>query len=96
MRYRVPWPYVEVIWEDAVAHNESWVDIKNENVDTELVITRGWLVKEKEGYVSIASSVAGEKSGEDQVGNVASIPRGMIKSMRNISVVKARAKKDVC
>lgn len=90
--YRIPFPYYEVLWEDATANNDSWIH-KDEEVTTALIYTRGWLVNDKPAFISIASSVSGDGDGEDMVGNVATIPRGMIKNMREVRVVAPRKKK---
>jgi hypothetical protein len=88
--------YVEVIWEDAVAHNETWVDLSTEAVPTLLVLSRGWLVHDDadDSYISIAASIPAPGCDDQTVGNVTSIPRGMIREMRDIKVSKPRQKKD--
>ena len=88
---KLKWRYVEVVWDDATSHNESWVH-KDEEVTPETVVTRGWLVADKETYVSIASSVSIDPD-DEVVGNVATIPRGMIKTMRELRVSTVKAKK---
>ena len=84
-KYKPPYKYVECLWEDASAHNDTWVH-KDEEITPEMVLTRGWLCTDKPGFISIASSVSAQKEGEELVGNVATIPRGMIKELREISV----------
>ena len=83
--------YVEVIWDDATSHNESWVS-KDEEVLPATVVTRGWLVADKETYVSLASSVSTDPE-DIMVGNVSTVPRGMIKSMRDLRVSTAKPTK---
>ena len=83
--------YVEVVWDDATAHNESWVE-EDEECLPATIITRGWLISDKPTHVSVASSVCHDPE-DKTVGNVATIPRGMIKTMRDLRVTTAKAKK---
>ncbi len=83
--YKPPYKYVEVVWEDATSNSESWVHI-NDIVAPERVVTRGWLVKETEKAVTLASSVSLEEDFEETVGNTMTVPVGMIVSRRELRV----------
>lgn len=89
--YKPPYPYMEVVWDDASSNSESWVDIADV-VEPERVITRGWLVKKTERAITLASSVALEEKYEDSVGNTMTVPLGMIISQREIRVSNASSK----
>lgn len=88
-KYKVPYPLVEIIWDDAASNSETWTTIKDA-APPEQVITVGYLVKERKRYVCVASSVANEDCHEDQIGNTMTIPRGMIVSMREIKPATIR------
>jgi hypothetical protein len=94
----VPYKFVEIIWDDASSNSESWANIKD-IAEPEQVISRGWLVKETgepgsiEGYVCVAASLSNEELAEEVVGNTMTVPRGMIVSMRELSVRTTKPKK---
>jgi hypothetical protein len=90
-KYVPPYPFVEVIWDDAASNSEAWVH-KDDIAAPEQVITRGWLIKEDERSIAVASSVSNIEEFEDTVGNTMTIPKGMIVSRRNIKVANARSK----
>lgn len=90
--YRPPYKFVEVVWEDASSNSETWVHTKDIAAPEE-VITRGWLVRDEEKYVALASSVANEDLEEDHVGNTMTIPRGMIMMMRELKLTTVKVKK---
>jgi hypothetical protein len=96
--YKVPYKFVEIIWDDASSNSESWANIKD-IAEPEQVISRGWLVKETgepgsiEGYVCVAASLSNEELAEEVVGNTMTVPRGMIVSMRELSVRTTKPKK---
>lgn len=91
--YAPPYPFVEVIWNDAASNSETWVPIA-EISGIEQVITRGWLVKETEAFLAIAGSVSNENLEVDQVGNTISIPIGMIVSRRELRLSTLKPKKE--
>lgn len=90
--YAPPYPFVEIVWDDAASNSETWVTA-DAITAPEQVITRGWLVKETEGYVALAGSVANEELDEDHVGNTMTIPKGMVVSRRELRLSTARPKK---
>lgn len=92
---KIPFRFVEVLWEDAASHNASWADleeVEKDGIGTVMVLTRGWLIKERERYVSIAGSVFADDEDSEQVGNITSIPRGMIRHIKDLKIVTARKK----
>lgn len=89
--YRPPYKFIEVIWDDAASNSDAWVH-KDDIALPEQVITRGWLIKEDERSVAIASSVSNVEEFEDTVGNTMTIPRGMIISRRELKVSNASVK----
>lgn len=90
--YTPPYPFVEIVWDDAASNSETWVAIAD-ITGPEQVITRGWLVKETATHVCIAGSVANEELDVDYVGNTMTIPLGMIVSRRELRLSTARPKK---
>lgn len=91
MAWRIPYPIVEVIWEDAASNSESWVDL-DDIAEPEKVNTTGFLVKETDVYVTVATSVSMEEDKIKTVGNTMTIPKGMIVSRREVRVTNARSK----
>lgn len=92
--YKIPFPLVEVVWNDASSNSESWVSIKDIQ-PPEQVITVGWLVLDVpgvHGYVSIASSLSNEELHEEVVGNTMTIPRGMIVRQRIVAMREVKPK----
>lgn len=69
-------PLVEIVWDDAAAHENGWSNVVT--TEPQLVLTVGFLIYCKRDYVVIASDVDedGGHNGRTQ------IPRGMVKSMR--------------
>ncbi|WP_315728721.1 MULTISPECIES: hypothetical protein [unclassified Bradyrhizobium] len=89
--YVPPHPFVEVIWDDASSKTE-WVPPADAG-GLERVLTRGFLVKEDNRMIAIAGSVAGEQVEVETVGDVISIPKGMIVARRELVVAAKRARK---
>lgn len=87
-----PYKFYEIVWDDATSNSESWVHL-NDIDEVERVITRGWLVKETDRALTIANSISAQEDKMDTVGNVMTIPRGMIITQREIKVTSARPKK---
>lgn len=90
--YAPPYPFVEVIWDDAASNNSAWIEV-SEVCGPEQVMTRGFLVKETESYVVVAGSVANEELDNEAVGNTMTIPKGMIVSRRELRLSTAKPKK---
>lgn len=90
-KWAIPYPLVEVIWDDASSNSESWVHV-NDVVAPERVNTTGFLVKETDKAITIAASVSMEEAFIDTVGNTMTIPKGMIVSQREVRIVNARSK----
>lgn len=90
--YRPPFPFVEIVWDDAASNSESWTVIAD-IAGPEQVITRGWLVKQTDKAVSVAASVANEDLHDEAVGNIMTIPIGMIVSRRELTLSTKRVKK---
>lgn len=89
--YQPPYPFVEVVWDDAASNSATWVT-PSEIAGPEKVITRGWLIKETPTYVAIAGSVANEAIENETVGSTMTIPKGMIVSRRELRLATARPK----
>jgi hypothetical protein len=87
----IPYPIVEVIWDDAAStQSGAWVAI-SEIVPPERINSTGFMVKDCPTYVSITSSVAAEGESETVTSTV-TIPRGMIVSIREVKLTNARRK----
>lgn len=80
--------FLEVEWGDAVS-NDGWVTL-TEDTAPQVVISRGWLVKRTDNYLTLASSVYPENA--ETVGSTQTIPCGMIISSRELKVSNARSK----
>lgn len=90
-KWKIPYPIVEVIWDDAASNSQSWVDL-DDIVEPEQVNTTGFLVKETDEYVTVAASVSNEEDHIKTVGNTMTIPKGMIVSRREVKIINARSK----
>jgi len=85
-------PFVEVVWDDATVTGGAWVGLDDIS-DPERVISRGWLVKENEAALYLAASVANEDMEEHTVGNVMTIPVGMVITRRVLRITKPAKEK---
>ena len=83
MKYR--FALLEIQWDDATA-NSDWQHPSSINPVPEIAVTVGFLVKETDGHIVIASTDGGEASG---VTASMQIPKKMIISRRTL----ARARK---
>lgn len=89
--FRIPYPIVEIIWNDAASNSESWVDL-DDVAEPETVNTTGFLVKETDTFVTVAASVSTMEDFIKTVGNTMTIPKGMIVSRREVRLTNARRK----
>ena len=78
--------FVEVEWVDAKFSGE-W-EAPDGLVEPGLCRTRGWLVKETDDYIVLASTV-GEEGDEDVIGTCV-LPRVMVKRIRRLKVSYGR------
>lgn len=89
--------YVEVVWLDANS-SEAWQQV-DAVAQTETCVTRGWLIHEDDTSIIVAGTV-GLVRGlnpsviEDVCGTLA-IPKGMIQSMKDWPVRRAKKVKAV-
>lgn len=90
-KFKIPYPLVEVIWNDAASNSDAWVHV-SEIATPEKVNTTGFLVKETDEYITIAGSVSTDPDFIENVGNTMTIPIGMIVSRREVRLVNARSK----
>ncbi len=67
---------VEIKWEDA-ASSHGWEELEETDIEEELALTVGFLIKENGSRVVIAATC-----GTTDSNNRIQIPRGMIRSMR--------------
>lgn len=74
--------YVEVEWDDAISACE-WCDLAHVPKVVPCV-SRGWLIIDTKAQVSVASTMQMVDGG--QVGEIISIPRGMVKRIRKLKV----------
>ncbi len=89
MAWKIPYPLVEIIWDDATSNSDSWVHLDEISAPAR-VNTTGFLVKETELAVTIAGSVAADEESISTVGNTMTIPLGMIVSRTALKIVKQR------
>lgn len=90
--YEVPYPMMEIVWDDASSHSETWVHLNTLEGALEPVRTLGYLVKETRKAYTIVGSVPNEDLVEDDltVGNTMIIPKGMVVSARVVSLATVR------
>lgn len=77
-RLKVPFPLIEIHWDDAATMVQGWEPAAEIRLDEQICVTVGFLVKETEQHLMIASTVDmdGNTNGRFQ------IPRQMIRSQR--------------
>lgn len=75
MKY--PYPLVEVVWVDAET-GHGWEEEDETEPMLPVVVTAGFLLKQTEELVCIASSVSATKNHNGRI----SIPTGMVKSLK--------------
>lgn len=90
-KWKIPYPLVEVIWDDAASNSASWVDV-DDVAKPEQVNTTGFLVKETDTYITVAGSVSNDEENIKNVGSTMTIPKGMIVSRREVKISNARSK----
>lgn len=74
--------HVVVVWLDIAGRDDAWMDISDaKGLKPGRMITSGWLVKESEDHIVIASSLDTQ---EGLAGNVNAIPRCVIESIQKI------------
>lgn len=81
--------YWEIVWDDAVSNSEEWLDIAD-IAEPMRVTSRGWKVKETNAAITLAASTYPESEKDTTVGNLMTIPHGMIVSKRELKVSNAR------
>lgn len=77
---KLPYPLVRVDWIDAET-SQGWEHPDEEKPTVPEVVTVGFLIKESEDVILIASTIGHDRSHNSRI----SIPRGMVK---NITVLK--------
>ncbi len=75
--------FVEVMWDDAVSV-ATWVDPLKELPAVTKCVSRGWLLHDDKTQVTLASTV--QVSNGSDVGEVLTIPRGMVQKIRTLKV----------
>jgi hypothetical protein len=80
----------EVVWDDA-ASNDGWVDV-DADTTPERIVTRGWLIRKTETYLTLAASQHLSDENKNRVGSTQTIPCGMIVSKRKLKVTNASSK----
>lgn len=76
MKHKQPFPIVQVIWTDAET-SQGWEHMDEEKPTVPEVVTVGFLVKESDSVVLVASTIGHDRSHNSRI----SIPKGMIKSV---------------
>lgn len=90
-RPKVPYPEVMVSWVDIEGHT-SWTDDSEEEIEGKirsgldtLAYTKGWLIKETEEVVVVASSIRPSTSKHQdegiQLSDITVIPAGVVKAI---------------
>lgn len=73
---KYPYPLVKLEWIDAET-DHGWESADEKNPTVPLVTTVGFLIKDTEELVSIASTVGDDRSHNSRI----NIPKGMVKTM---------------
>lgn len=76
--------FLEIEWEDA-ASNDGWAD-KDTDLSPEIIISRGWLVKSEQSYITLANSI--HQDSDHQFGGTQTITRAMIVQCKELIVAK--------
>jgi hypothetical protein len=79
-----PWKFYEVTWHDATSEN-AWVG-HDALPDVSVFVTRGWLVRKTTRCLTLAATITGEATAKSDVGEVITIPRGCVVSMKELNV----------
>ncbi len=74
--------FVEVAWSDAVS-TANWLS-PGELPPVVDCVSRGWLLIDDKQQVTLAATIQVQDGGE--VGEIVSIPRGMVQKMRTLKV----------
>lgn len=67
--------WVRCTWDDAVGSDEGWIEAREHTTEVAACITVGKVVKKDRRQVTLAQSAG---VGDDQIGNLWSLPLGMI------------------
>ena len=78
------WPFVEVIWVDSVS-DSKWRALGS-LPELATIQSRGWLIIRDKKKVTIAATRGGYTDGTEAVGEVTTIPRGCIRSIKELKV----------
>ena len=74
--------HVMCIWLDITGKDDAWMELgEAKNMKPARIITSGWLLKENDDYIILASSL---DTKEGLAGNINSIPRCVIETIRKI------------
>lgn len=74
--------HVLIVWLDIAGKDDAWMDITDaKSMKPGRMITSGWVLKETEDYIVVASSL---DMNEGIVGNINAIPRCVIESTKKI------------
>jgi len=71
------YPLVEVVWDDAAGFRHGWT-AKEEKLEPQLALSVGFLIRENDDHIMIASDTDAEGSHNGRT----QIPRGMVKKIR--------------
>lgn len=71
-------PLVEVVWDDAVTADDTWVSDMDELPEPERAYTVGYLLKDEPSHMVVAQTWGLKKDGTEEIGNAWAIPKGMI------------------
>ena len=74
-----------VVWDDAEVSNDWEVQSEGDKLEEALVETLGFLVKETDKHLLIASTLSGEHTNART-----KIPKGMVKTIRKVYIGKMR------
>lgn len=74
-----------VIWDDAEVSNDWEIQSEGDQLTEALVETLGFLVKETDKHLLIASTLSGEHTNART-----KIPKGMVKAIHKVTIGKAK------
>ena len=81
------WPFVEVRWQDSVS-DSKWRNL-NDLPKTVQIRSRGWLLVDEPGEITVAATIGAVRDGEMAVGEVTAIGRGAIISIKELKFHRA-------
>ena len=80
----IEYSLVQVEWEDITGNSEPWFTVQDAlDLEPARMVTVGWLISDREGYITISSTLGDKEEASD----INCIPKSVIKKMTIINEV---------